>query len=151
MTKYVIRNWFNGAVGKDLQTVDNILPRMALTLMQPDHREAFQRSCYYNVVKEIHRLIEAKEITDDHVITILGTEHSCIHGVIIKDGKVVYDSADPKKQNIYDPGTQIYRYANGCEIKVLKAVNFSDFKREYIERLNVHPDQSGGPNGFTPK
>jgi hypothetical protein len=135
MGVYVAKDWFNGAVGRRLQTVDNILPRMALTLFYPDHIDALQHSCYNNVVKHLRELIRNHKITDDHEIAILGMPSLCVHGVIMKNGGIVYDSDDPQKQNTYDPESQTYLYASGCEIKVLKAVRFSDFKTQYIEKI----------------
>lgn len=107
MSKYV--DWFTEAVSPKPQTEDYILPRMAMTIVQPDHPAALKNSCHALAAREISRLQQSGELTPEHRIAMVGLSTTVYHTVLTDGEKVVFDSLDRSlSNNKYDPDRNTY-------------------------------------------
>ena len=138
--------WFNGAVSPKPQTPDYLLPRMALTMCQPDHYFALKHSCHQMVASEIGRLHNDDKLTPDHKIVMLGFGPTIAHTILTKGDEVVFDSLAPEG-HAYDPQNDRYFSATiSGHLAVKHVLSVDDFFKNYVAKLNIAPRQNPGPD-----
>jgi len=129
--------WFNGAVSPKPQTPDYLLPRMALTMCQPDHYYSLKRSCHQMAAREIGRLHDADKLTPDHKIVMLGFGPTIAHTILTEGDKVVFDSLAPEGHN-YDPQNERYFSATlSGHLSVKHVISVDEFFDQYVRNLSL--------------
>lgn len=146
MSKYV--DWFTEAVSPKPQTEDYILPRMAMTIVQPDHPAALKNSCHALAAREIARLKSSGELTPDHRIAMVGLSTTVYHTVLTDGEKVVFDSLDRDfSKNKYDPdGNTYFSKEHSTHLRVMKDISVQDFLKDYVAKVIVSKPSDYAPS-----
>lgn len=137
---FSIKKWFAVAVSDKPQTVDFILPRMALTVVDPTHEDRLRNSCHSLAAHEIARLSQTGELSPSHNIVMLGLGPSVYHTILVKDGDVVFDSDNQGGETRFDAESGKYVYPQrNSEIKVLAQLGCQDFLARYASKVKPGP------------
>lgn len=131
------KDWFNGAVSKRLQTAGNILPRMALTMVQPDHVDTLLDSCHYKTSRELRRMHDEDRLTSDHSIVLIGLKSGTVcHSIITYKDQVAYDSFNDSDWGNWDAADDMYYTKQGAMI-VNARISVDDFFKDYVAKVSL--------------
>lgn len=147
MTECRLHEWFNGAQDAGFnkpQRPDYILPRMALTIVDPKHKDALMYSCHQYVAEGIRQNLMRME-PDDRIIHF-GVGKTVYHTILVRGDEVLLDRAITKEYQGYDPEREVYRTSRGEE-EIIHETSWADFQAQYIENISVpqtYPGLSAG-------
>ena len=131
------KDWFNGAVSPKPQTVDYLLPRIALTMVQPDHVDVMRGSCHQKTAQALRAMHDEDRLTSDHSVALLGTRSGMVcHSVILHKGDIAYDSMVNIEWANWDAADEIYHTSRGPMIINAK-VSIDDFFKDYVEKITM--------------
>lgn len=140
-------DWFSEAVSGKPQTEAYLLPRMALTLAQPDHPEALRYCCHQMAMKELAKLHDEDRLTEDHCVVMFGLGNTIYHTILTKGNEVVYDFLADQSCH-YDTSHERYRSSQG-DMMVKAVIPVDEFFRDYVSKV-VTPVPSAGPDAPHP-
>lgn len=131
------KDWFNDSVSPKPQTVDYLLPRMALTMVQPNHVDVLRRSCHQKTSCELRRMHDEDRITSDHSILFLGSKSGTVyHSVILFKDEIAYDSFDDVEWANWDAADEIYHTKQGPMVVNAK-VPVDEFFKDYVAKVTL--------------
>lgn len=132
--------WFNGAVSNKPQTIDYLLPRMALTMAQPRHGGSLRYSCHQSVARAIGDLHDRDKLESDHSIVFFGTQTMVYHSILVKGDEVVCDLIGDVDGNSYDPKNECYHSGTFAgRVPVKRIVPVDEFFADYVSKVSVAP------------
>lgn len=138
--------WFNEAVSGKPQTIDYLLPRMALTMAQPEHEQALVYSCHQSVARAIGFLHDADKLESDHAIIFFGMPSRVYHSVLVKGDTVVCDLIGDVAGNFYDPENECYHSGTfQGRLPIKQKISVDDFFRDYVAKLTIAPRNGSAP------
>lgn len=142
--------WFKDAVECSPQTVPYILPRMALTFADPNHRYALKGSCHQLATRFLRERDDQAQLKDDDRILQLGAHGTVYHTIIAAaDNRVLYDSFRPSGPSGFKPDRGVYVLGDQGEIGIMSDISVADFKKNYVSRV-VLPSPATGNDPSTP-
>lgn len=146
-----LTGWFQGVVECNPQTVDFILPRMALTFADPKHGSALKGSCHQLATRFIREQDRQRTLKDDDRIIQVGAFGKVFHTIIAgADDSVRFDSFNPKGESGFKPDRKKYVMQDiDGELDVMSDITVADFKKDYVARL-VLPPPAATPPPSTP-
>ena len=163
-----LSEWFNLEGMKRPQTVSYTLPRMALTMKDPMHREAFKDVCHGFAAKKLQNKITRGEIEpedfDQIYIRLLGKKNLggakdfVMHTVIVsleEEASVIIDDmlGDGNFQGSYD-ADGVYRSKLDAQstqpriaLETIYEISLTDFMRDYYDKIKLpEPGRAQSPN-----
>lgn len=141
--------WFKGDLGRDFskrQTVDNILPLIALTATNPHHQEALQGSCHWFTSQVLRQHLPLGNIVDSDEIVLLGSGNTVFHSIITRgNDQILADRASTKRKCTIDLEagkycSEHYEETNpgiAKDVSILKRITIADFKRDYMDQITI--------------
>lgn len=129
-----LTEWYNGVV-ENGQSVGRVLPTMALTVLDPTHRDAYRGdSCYGQVALEIARRAEAGDLTTDHAIGIYGHGKMVFHTVLSEGDAIILDTLYSAGRKLDEP----YRHNDiHSDLTLLARVPMQDFIERHVNKINI--------------
>lgn len=134
------KDWFNGAVSGKPQTIDYLLPRMALTLTHPLHEKALRYSCHQFVARTIGQLHDEDKLGSDYSIIFFGLGNTIYHSILVNGNSVVADLIGDVEGNFYDPKNEHYRSGTfSGTLPIKQIVPVDDFFADYVSKVSIVP------------
>lgn len=144
-----LKNWFKGDLGvnfRKLQREDNVLARIALTAMDPDHPDGLRRSCHrYTALMLRHHLPEGNIIDSDEIV-LLGMGDTVYHSIITRgNDEILSDDTSPNGEVRIDIAAERYHSdwyeqtnpGQAKDMKIVKRMSIGDFKAKYINNISL--------------
>ncbi len=138
--------WFREAVSGKPQTIDYLLPRMALTMTQPHHDRALRYSCHQYVARAIGQLHDEDKLESDYAIIFFGTKSMVYHSILARGDTPVCDLIGDVEGNFYDPKNECYHSGTFAgRVPVKQVVPVDEFFKDYVAKLTGTPKRDSGP------
>ena len=137
MSERPLHEWFNGAQDGQFnkpQRPDYILPRMALTMVDPQHKHALMYCCHQYVAAGIRENMDKLE-PDDKIIHF-GMGDTVFHTILVRGDQVLLDRAITKEYKGYDPEEGVYRTSRGVE-EIVRETTWAEFQEQYLSKINL--------------
>lgn len=153
MTERPLHEWFNGTQDGQFnkpQRPDYILPRMALTMVDPHHKHALMYCCHQYVAAGIRENMDKLE-PDDKIIHF-GMGDTVFHTILVRGDQVLLDRAITKEYKGYDPEEGVYRTSRGVE-EIVRETTWAEFQEQYLSQINLDapelPEENAAVNTAT--
>lgn len=132
------------------QTLEFILPHMALSFVDPRHKDALKQSCHGQAARALSHGHDMGIVNPDDKIKMFGTDKSglLLHTIITdKDNNVRFDSLKEELGSYYDREQDTYVCDQwDAKVRVIKELSFAEFQRDYVSRVTVSRNGSApGP------
>lgn len=136
-----LTEWFRDAIEMKAQTIDFILPHMALSFVDPRHKDALKQSCHGQAARALSHGYDQGHVNPDDKIKMFGTDKTglLLHTIITdKDNNVRFDSLHEELGSYYDRAQDTYVCDQwDAKVRVIKELSFAEFQRDYVSRVTV--------------
>lgn len=136
-----LTDWFEDAVESKGQTIGSVLPRMALTFVQPHHQQAFMGSCHGLLARKLTEMDLAHTLKNDDQIVLFGsaTNNHVYHSILTdKNGALIFDSLADVEGHHYEPSEKKYisDKMDGAAVEYQR-ISIEEFKKTFVSRVVV--------------